>query len=519
MEALTAGSLSMVSVVPARMPPGTLKIDVDRLGTTALHATTRLLNLLPLRTVTTQEARPEAILFRCSHLVSSPASVTPTFPAHDPNDKRLRKADRLRAGEDLVRALSKHVAVNGKLHTLEVTAAPLRLFDWQQLSAGLRGSGAQLVHLSLAGSRLGDAGLAAFGPVLLEQRSLTHLSLDGTGLTATAAEWLVRLLEASNLRQNDGRHKRALRAWARSLRVHGRPTDRRARVGAGADAARPTRSRAERRHHSTSAPPATARCTAAARLRAPAPTPSLGPSAEVDDASDEDDDAAAIPPPPRGGLEQLLVAGNALGDRGALALATHLAQNHWLQLLDARRNGIGREALGALEAAVDARASAPVERLLPTPALVCRLDGNADEFAPPSAAAVGGAAAAVRAAGRPLPSRGYQWSKAASGYSGAGATGAPSRRRPASATSASGRAALAEARRVRASLSARRHASAQRAASVERVHRGASALAGGSSAPLSGEDWAELARASGGAAQLLDAMESLIGAALQKAAA
>ena len=490
MEARTAGSLSMVSVMPARTPPGTLKIDVDRLGVTALDATTRLLNLLPLRTVATREARPEAILFRCSHLVSSPASVTPTFPAYDPNDKRLRKADRLRAGEDLVRAFARHIAVNGKLHTLEITAAPLRLFDWQQISAGIRTSGAQLLHLSLAGSRLGDAGIAALGPALLEQRALTHLSLDGTGLTDGAIKWLIRLLRASSLRQNDGRHKRALRAWARGLRVHDR--------GAWPRTARPARSRAERRSRSATAHEKSAQASKSVGATAR----ELGES----DESDEDDDAAAMPRPPKGGLERLLLAGNALGDRGALKLAEHLLQNHWLQELDLRRNGIGYDAMSALHDAVTARESAPVEKLLSARTLVCHLDGNADEFAPPRTAADGGG-----------PARTYRWSSASSGYAYVAATGAASRRRPASASGAT-HTAHAEARRTRASLSARRRASGQRAASLERVYRGATAVTGSGSA-LSRDDWEDLAQESGGAANLLDAMESLIAAALQKAAA
>ena len=60
-----------------------------------------------------------------------------------------------------MRAFLRHVGVNDALRILEVSCAPLRLYDWQGLSSSLRASGAALSELSLAGSRLGDAGLAA----------------------------------------------------------------------------------------------------------------------------------------------------------------------------------------------------------------------------------------------------------------------------------------------------------------------------------------------------------------------
>ena len=73
-----------------------------------------------------------------------------TFPAYHPSDKRLRQADRLRAGEAIVKALVRHVKCNDAISVLEVNNAPLRLFDWQRLGAGLRTNGCPLRSLSRA---------------------------------------------------------------------------------------------------------------------------------------------------------------------------------------------------------------------------------------------------------------------------------------------------------------------------------------------------------------------------------
>ena len=141
-SAQQGGSWAPVRAVKPRRADAqtTLKVDVDRLGTIALNAMTQLLELLPLRRLDADKknAIPEVLLFKCSHNVSTAAPVTPTFPSRDANDKRLRSAERLLAGEQLVRALVRHVAVNHRLRTLEVTHAPLRLFDWQGLFAGIR---------------------------------------------------------------------------------------------------------------------------------------------------------------------------------------------------------------------------------------------------------------------------------------------------------------------------------------------------------------------------------------------
>ena len=130
MQALEGGSSAPViaAVVRprSRHPPSELlKIDVDRLGVVALRAPARLLELLPIRPPP-DAPEPSTILFRCSHLVSRDGPVTPTFPSRDPTDRRLRNADRLAAGEELVRALWRHLGVNRRLVSLEARAAYAR---------------------------------------------------------------------------------------------------------------------------------------------------------------------------------------------------------------------------------------------------------------------------------------------------------------------------------------------------------------------------------------------------------
>ena len=149
----------------------TLKIDVDRLGVVALDAvTSKLLASLSLRGAAAEEAKPHTIHFKCSHLISSAASVTPTFPARNPSDRRLRRADRVRAGEMLVRAFIKHIGANHALTSLSITNAPFTVADWQGLAAALRANGCKLHSLNLSGSRVGDAGLAVLAPSLLGAR-------------------------------------------------------------------------------------------------------------------------------------------------------------------------------------------------------------------------------------------------------------------------------------------------------------------------------------------------------------
>lgn len=306
-------------------PPSTLRIDVDRLGVVALEATSRYLELLPLRRPNAREsARPETILFACSHLTgASSATCTPTFPARDPNDRRVRQHGRLRAGEVLVRALIHHIGVNNSIRILKVTAAPLRHFDWQGLSASLLHNRCPLRELSLAGSRLGDKGLCVLGPALLAHPSLTALNLDGCGLTAESACSIIAVLQNSNVRQNEGRRRTELNTWAGGLRSYRKP-----RRGAPAP---------------------------------PAPTR-------------ENADEVPI------GVTTLGLAGNDLNEQGGMALANHLMQDCWLESLDLRYNGIGHGGLKALREAAGEREISESERLTVVPRLEIRLEGNAEDI-------------------------------------------------------------------------------------------------------------------------------------------
>lgn len=206
------------------------RIDVDRLGVIALHATARMLEMAHLGL--NDGPRPSIIIFKCTHGVSRESAAmpvsTPTFRSREPSDKRVRKADRLRAGEILVKAFARHLKANSRVSTLEVLAAPLRLYDWQHIAIGLRTNGCPLRHLSLAGSAVGDAGLSALGTALLAHPTLITLNLNGCGLTTASATWLVRLLQASNQRQKRGRLLAINREWASGLcggREAGWPSD------------------------------------------------------------------------------------------------------------------------------------------------------------------------------------------------------------------------------------------------------------------------------------------------------
>ena len=485
-SAQQGGSWAPVRAVKPRRADAqtTLKVDVDRLGTIALNAMTQLLELLPLRRLDADKknAIPEVLLFKCSHNVSTAAPVTPTFPSRDANDKRLRSAERLLAGEQLVRALVRHVAVNHRLRTLEVTHAPLRLFDWQGLFAGIRSSGCALTALSLAGSRIGDAGLAALGPALLKQPTLRTLSLDGCGLTSEASVWLIRILQDSNVRQNKGRAKAEMRTWAKGLRSHGSSLSAASSRRAG---------------------------------KAPPPPPL---DADADDDGD-DDDAPAV------GLVSLSLAGNDLGEQGGLALANHLMLDRWLEELDLRRNGIGDAGLRCLRDAAAERETAETEKLLTVPPLTLRLDGNAQERR--AAAATAAASARSRQAAIPhghahhasargrAPHTAYH---AVRGY-------AVKARRPRSAPEQERMVLQKEARRLRQQLALKRAAAGRAAAAMElsaQIERGARAAAlapTGREPPLSAADWKGLVEASGGADVLLDALEGLVAVAVQRAAA
>ena len=245
LEAQTGGSLDPVQAWTRSKRGSTsgavFEIDVDRLGVIALDATSRLLEMLPLRKLDADKAKPEAIHVKCSHLVAARHDqryITPTFPAREPADRRLRPRDRLRAGEALLRAFMRHVGVNDILHSIEITHAPLRLYDWQHLAQGIRHNGCPLRYLSLKGSRLGDSGLAALGSALVARtHTLRELRLDGCGLTGASSRWLIKLLQISNVRQKEGRRMTELQVWAGGLRCHDREASATASGDPGGEAA------------------------------------------------------------------------------------------------------------------------------------------------------------------------------------------------------------------------------------------------------------------------------------------
>ena len=469
LQPLSGGSAFPVRPVAKAVPKGSkdqklLKIDCDRLGIVGLDATSRLLELLPLKRPDASKAKPDSIHFKCSHLVRTitPATITPTFPAREPGDKRVRTADRLRAGEALVRAFVRHVGANDALYSLEVTHAPLRLFDWQHLGMSLRNNGCPLVYLSLAGSRLGDAGLAAFGPALLaHQETLREINLDGCGLTSGASAWLIRLLQVSNLRQNEGRRRKELTTWSGALR------------------GRDKRRRGQRR------------------------TNQRAFDNEYAEPADEDRREALV------GIHTLSIAGNDLGDEGGFALANHLMQDDWLTEIDLRRNGIGHAALAALREAVGMRETSETERLLVVPALLCRLDGNAEER-DRIKRLLQQQKQREEQLRKQQPQRPHSARAALSSSSSSGAFGCSS------ATPLE-----LEARRMRSALQRKRQVASATADALEQVHRGARAASSTADAPpavqLSAEDWDGLVKVSGGPTALLDAMEGLLAAALQKA--
>lgn len=490
---VSGGWSAPVHILKAR-DPKTMKVDVDRLGVVALDAITQVLELLPLRRLDVKKqpnAKPEVLLFQCSHGVSRANPVTPTFPSRDAGDKRLRIAERLLAGEQLVRALVRHVAVNDDLRTIEVTHAPLRLFDWQGLFSGLRTNGCPLQALNLAGSRLGDAGMSTLGPAVLAHPTLRSLNLDGCGLTSASSDWLVRLLQDSNNRQNRGRARSDMRKWAKGLRHH----------------------------------------VASVSFASPPPGRPLEEEEDDDeelidlfeggggvDGGDGGGDGGKKPSGPAVGIVKLSLAGNDLGERGGVALGNHLLLDRWLEELDLRRNGIGPEGLGLLREAAEQRETAETEKLLLVPPLQLRLEGNIEERV--SAATTSYA----KAKSKPthIPHSAFRPQTAYHAVRGHTVT---PRRRPRSAREQERMVLQVEARRLRKQYAIKRIAAGQARAAVElnaQIERGARAAAlapKGQEPPLSAADWSGLADASGGADVLLDAMEGLVAVALQRAAA
>ena len=417
--------------------------------------------------------------------------VAPTFPSRDPTDRRLRKADRLRAGETLVRALWRHLAANARLVVLEITSAPLRLYDWQHLGSALRNNGCPLRRLSLAGSRLGDAGLAVFGPALLAHPTLVALSLDGCGLTEHATAWLLRLLRTSNLRLKEARARSDVAAWARGLK------DGAAGWPCG-----------------------------------------LGRREQAWAAAEEEEAEEALRP---AALEVLTLAGNSLGALGGRALAAYLARDlerdldrdHWLVELDLRFNGIDAAGVAQLRQVAADREAAEEKREDPLPPLRIALEGNAREADAPRRASLRCSASREEARRRGASGSPARWRlvqprpwdvesrRMEAGFGGAlGGATEPAEpidwRTYPSATERGDRLHRA-ARRIEEvrmrSNAARVRAKASKATTI--LH-GALASSVPDAAPLSSDDWAGLVEASGGAGHLLDAMDGLIAAALRK---
>ena len=400
-----------------------------------------------------------------------------------------------------MRAFVKHVAANDALHSLRISHAPLRLYDWQHIGQGLRHSGCPLRHIDLCGSRLGDAGLAALGGALEHHtHTLRELRLDGCGLTAASSGWLVRLLQISNMRQNEGRRTTELHTWAGGLRHHDR---RRARKHLG---------------------------MGGAKLLA-----AEGTAFRNEFAPDAAADAYVAPV----GLSTLSLAGNDLGDEGAQALAVHLMQDHWLNELDLRRNGIGHAALSALREAAALRESSETERFMSMPELICRLEGNVEEREQIARLLAHAKQREQQARQQEQQGRRSSITRPASADAAAADAAAAARARPREGWAFAG--FEEEAKKRRAGLEHKRKAAAAAAAALEQVHRGARASSawpagvragagaaagaaagvaagtGTGGAMLTAEDWNGLVKVSGGPSALLDALESLLADTLAKA--
>ena len=482
-----------------------LSIDVDRLGVHALEETARRLELLPLKRPDADSCKPSTLRLQCSHGVArSAATVMPTFKARDPRDRRLRKPERLSAGRALVKAFVKHVAVNDSISVLEISHAPLRYYDWQQLVAGLKASGAVLTTLILTGSELLDAGLALLLPFLLSQTKLTHLAIDGCGLTDVSKDAIMELLWTSNNRQEAYQlklaHQEEFEAWAATLRG---ARSRRMDVKEEAE-----RQKEAKRHGKKGL----ARGPSSASL-----------FAQYDDPEEEEQIV---------GLEYFNLAGNALGEEIGIAIANHLMVDYFLKELDLRRCGLTHAALDALNTVLEERQDESEERLLRLgrqdmlvmPDLKCPLEGNAVEL---------DAARAMIEAELRRDKRGphshknvgastFFKSKSSYSYARAGFNDMPPAR-PMSARLAKGNenavALEREAKRMRAKLSAKSKLAGGKAEELSRKLAAATAAKGPTqraAGQVTNREWKELIKLSGGPGRLLDALEGVAAALIEK---
>ena len=448
-----------------------VNIDVDRIGVVALNAAAQKLELLPL-------GRPEAVVPTSLHFVCSypavkssrQAAVKPTFPARDKSDRRLRLADRLRAGELVLRTFNRHIACNDRLHTIEVVGAPLMQADWYRLGVVLRQTPSRLSKLNLSGSRLFDTGLALLGAAILKHAPV-ELGLARCGLSAGSCSWLVKLLQSSNLRLNEGRRTKELRAWTSSLR--GRD---------GADF----------------------RDSGFDIEAAAAPEGRLGKSRRRKGASAADDDPAPS------GIERIDLSGNALGDSGARVLANYLARDSWLVSIDLTCNGISSDAANRL------RTAAAAARMCDEPA-EARAEGMGDERMLPQR--LEPLEPLTIKLHEPAPKRAYSYprpparwnldpdSEVAAGDEARARRAATKKKGPAE------RALRGDADRLRG-LEERRRELEAAAGHAEQMHRFASAVSDSGAPALSPAELAGLVEACGGARPMLDALESLIASTL-----
>lgn len=190
------------------------------------------------------------------------------------------------------------------------------------------------------------------------------------------------------------------------------------------------------------------------------------------------------------------------------ALALHLAQDDWLTELDLRRNGIGAGGLDALRAVAAERETAESEKLLQLPRLLLHLEGNADELA---------AATRQRAAEREREAE----ARRAHRLQQATRPEPRPHSAPASVSERSDehvRQAIAFQERQLRKAEEKHRKVAESAARAMQLHMGARA-ASGAGAALTKQEWAGIVQASGGATELLDGIEQLIGAALRKVVA
>ena len=364
------------------------------------------------------------------------------------------------AHQRLLRSVLQHVAVNAGLLGLELQKVPLTPYYTRELGAALRGvsgdstSPRKLQFLRMSGCQLSRASVAALMPALAACEDLRLLDLSGCKLGADSMPSIVELLKAHGRRTAALQAKGEARAWEVSLR------------------------------------------------------------------NDGEDEAEAEAEPQKElviGLHTLQLARNDIGDEGARALARAL---RWVRVLDVRENGIGaagREALLHMQ-------SGPFQ--VPTQLLI---EAESDDTAANAAARAAAAAAHLE--------EGQEWKLLEDGASAAGAGDAKATRREGKAAGQGARGGAATRRKKPAKPAAplapppptaheaavlhTRRSRSQKfedvAKDMEAQLRALGAVGGPARKRLSPEAWAELVRACGGPAALLDGIELLLERRLNRA--